>query len=192
VAVGLIGAESLGRSDSPLVEAISIVGNPALMYVVSLGGMIATSSVLLTSILGVSRVSFAMARRKDLPAAFSRLHPKYNTPHVSILIAGAVMTLLVLSVDLTGVVAVSTFAQLFYYGSANLAALRLKADARLYPRFLPAAALGSCILLLFFVKPAALAIGVICLAAGAIYHIVREKGNASAEVPSHVEHARKE
>jgi APA family basic amino acid/polyamine antiporter len=175
VAVGLIGAGNLGRSNSPLVEAISIVGNPLLVYLVSFGGMIATASVLLTSILGVSRMAFAMARNEDLPTVLSKLHTKHNAPYVSILIAGAVMTLLVLSVDLTGVVAVSTFAQLFYYGSANLSALRLKADARLYPRLLPAMGLGTCLLLLGFVSPSALEMGLGCLAVGGVYYTLNKR-----------------
>jgi APA family basic amino acid/polyamine antiporter len=61
VAVGLIGAAGLGRSTSPLIDAISVLGNPILVYLISLGGLMATASVLLTSILGVSRLGFAMA-----------------------------------------------------------------------------------------------------------------------------------
>jgi APA family basic amino acid/polyamine antiporter len=177
VAVGLAGASSLGRSSSPLVQAISTVGNPTLIYVISFGGMIATASVLLTAILGVSRVAFAMARRKDLPSALSKLHQTHNTPYVSILIAGGIMALLVLSVDLTAVVAVSTFAQLFYYGSANVSALRLKASARLYPRFLPAVGLGTCILLMVLVSLSAFAVGLVCLIVGTLYYVIKQSSS---------------
>jgi len=175
VAVGLIGAKNLGKSNSPLAEAMSTVGNPILVYVVSLGGMIATASVLLTSILGVSRMIFAMARKKDLPYALSNLHPKYNTPYGSILIVGVVMTLLALFVNLAGVVAVSTFALLFYYALANVSDLRLKTDVRLYPKFLPAIGLATCITLLAFIQPSALAIGGICLLIGTLYYMGKEK-----------------
>jgi APA family basic amino acid/polyamine antiporter len=177
VAVGLAGASSLGSSNSPLVQAISTVGNPILVYIVSLGGMIATASVLLTSILGVSRVAFAMARRKDLPSALSKLHPTHNTPHMSILVAGGIMTLLALSVDLTAVVAVSTFAQLFYYGAANASALRLKTSARLYPRSLPAIGLGTCVLLMILVSPSAFAMGLACLTTGAAYYVIKQRSS---------------
>jgi APA family basic amino acid/polyamine antiporter len=175
VAVGLIGAGELGRSNSPLVDAIAIIGSPVLIYVVSLGGMMATASVLLTSILGVSRVTYAMARRDDLPRVFGRLHRKYNTPHLSILIAGAVMAFLVLSADLTKLVAVGTFSQLFYYGSANFSALRLKAEARFYLRLVQAIALGTCALLLVFVSQLGLEIGAVCLAIGAVYYVLKRK-----------------
>mgnify|MGYP005835959939 CR=1 FL=1 len=69
VSVGLVGPASLAASDSPLSEAISQTGNHAAVLIVSAGGVIATASVLLTTILGISRMSFAMARRNDLPPA---------------------------------------------------------------------------------------------------------------------------
>jgi amino acid transporter len=40
--------------------------------------------VLLTSVLGVSRVAYAMARRGALPGVFSRLHPKHDTPSYAV------------------------------------------------------------------------------------------------------------
>ena len=175
VAVGLVGAQNLARSESPLAEAINIVGNQALTSIVSMGGMVATATVLLTSILGVSRMAFAMARREDLPKAVRRLHSRYGTPHISILIVGVLTTLLALFVDLTGVVGVSTFALLFYYALANLSALRLGSDAALYPKALPAAGLATCVILLIFVELPALEIGAACLAFGALYYTIREK-----------------
>jgi APA family basic amino acid/polyamine antiporter len=88
--------------------------------------LIATASVLLTALLGVSRMMYAMARRRDLPQSLSKLHPAFNTPYHAVWIVGAAMILLVLFVDLTRVVAISTFALLFYYTLANIAALKLK------------------------------------------------------------------
>ncbi len=173
VAVGLIGAKGLGMSTSPLIDAISILGNPILVYLISLGGLMATASVLLTSILGVSRVGFAMARRGDLPWFMSRLHATHNTPHISILIAGFLMAGMALLVDLTGVVGISTFAQLFYYGSANASAIALKSRDRRYPKYLPAIGLITCVALLTLVSIPALVIGGVCLAAGAIYYGVK-------------------
>jgi APA family basic amino acid/polyamine antiporter len=119
-----------------------------------------------------------MARRGDLPHLISKLHSRYNTPYISILIGGALMALIVLFVDLTGLVSIGTFAQLFYYGSANASALRLKVEARRYPRFLPMIGLVTCIMLLAFVSVPALEIGGACLAVGVAYYML--KRNASA------------
>ena len=130
VAVGLVGSAELAASNSPLTEAVGATGSSLAMQVVSFGGLVATASVLLTSVLGVSRVAYAMARRKDMPHALSRLHGKFGTPYYSIWIAGIVMALLVLFVDLTQVVAVSIFAILFYYAITNLAAFKLHSAKR--------------------------------------------------------------
>jgi APA family basic amino acid/polyamine antiporter len=179
IAVGLIGASQLSDPNSPsLTHAISIAGNPVAFYIVSAGGLLATASVLLTAILGVSRMAYAMARRKDIPQALSKLHSKYNTPYYSIWIIGAAMTLLVLLIDLTQVVAISTFALLFYYALANVSALRLKVQKRLYPQFVPVLGTLTCLALLIFILFAstiAWVIGVAGLTAGAIYYIAKKK-----------------
>jgi len=138
---------------------------------VSAGGLLATASVLLTSVLGVSRVAYAMARRKDIPQTLSKLHPKYNTPYYSIWIIGTLMALLVLLIDLTKVVAISTFALLFYYAFANVSALRLKVQKRLYPQFVPILGTATCLALLIFIlfaSPQAWIIGAAGLATGMI------------------------
>jgi APA family basic amino acid/polyamine antiporter len=178
VAIGLVGAAALAASNSPLAEAISATGNAIGVQVVSLGGLLATASVLLTSILGVSRMAYSMARRGDMPQALARLHCKFYTPYYAIAIVGALMTTLVLLVDLTRVVALSTFATLFYYALANIAAFKLKTEQRRYSRLVPALGIGTCLALLVFILFAATQawiIGVICLIAGAIYYGVRNR-----------------
>ncbi len=57
VAIGLVGAPGLLKSNSPLNEAMAVIGSATGVYIISLGGLIATASVLLTSILGVSQVA---------------------------------------------------------------------------------------------------------------------------------------
>ncbi len=178
VAIGLVGAFKLSNSNSPLTTAISATGSVAAVYVISAGGLLATASVLLTSILGVSRVAYAMARRRDLPLILSKLHSKYNTPYHSVWFIGILMALLALFIDLTKVVVISTFAQLFYYAIANLSALRLKKQKRVYPLIVPALGTATCLILLVFVlfiSPQAVVIGVAGLATGAVYYIIKKR-----------------
>ena len=178
VAVGLVGAPSLAASTSPLKEAISATGNSVAVYVVSVGGLLATASVLLTSILGVSRMAYAMARRRDLPQALGKLHPRYGTPYLAVWLVGVLASVLVLFVDLTRVVAVSTFALLFYYTLANVSALRLKTGKRVYPRFVPVLGAATCMAFLAFTLFASLqswVIGVACLIVGALYYFAKQK-----------------
>ena len=178
VAVGLVGASELASSNSPLTKAMEVTNNVTASSIISAGALLATASVLLTSILGVSRMAYAMAKRKDIPEALSKLHPKHNTPYYSIWISGALMALLVLIIDLSKVVAISTFALLFYYSLANISALRLKVEKRLYPRFVPILGTASCLALLvfiFFASAQAWIIGLAGLIAGVIYYAAKKK-----------------
>lgn len=123
-------------------------------------------------------MAFSMARKKDLPTVLGKINLRFGTPFVSIWILGLVMSVLVLFVDLTGIVVVSTFALLFWYVLVNVAALRLNCERRLCPRWLPVLGLSTCLILLtavFFVAPLAWTTGVIFLFVGGVFYIVRKK-----------------
>jgi basic amino acid/polyamine antiporter, APA family len=177
IAVGLLDPKGLATSPSPLSFAIGVTNNSLAVQIVSIGGLVATASVLLTAILGVSRMAYSMARRKDLPATLAHLHHRFLTPYYSILATGVLMATLVLFVDLKSVVAVSTFALLFNYCITNISAFKLK-NGRKLGRFIPLLGLATCILLLVFIlfaTPEAWFVGVVFLVAGTIYYYVQGK-----------------
>jgi len=171
-AIGLVGYEALANSGSPLADAAHQEGS-IIVLLVSLGALAATFSVLLTTLLGTSRVSFAMARNKDLPRFFNKLHPTRNIPYVAILIFGIIMTLFAAFTDLTSAVAIANFASLFYYAVANYAALKI--DKPRYPKIIPIIGLLTCILLLFFLTPAAWIIGCLSIVIGLVYYLAINK-----------------
>jgi len=178
VAIGLVGAVGLSSSSYPLSKAISATGSSVAVFLVTIGGLMATSSVLLTSILGVSREIYAMALRNAVPDVFSRLHPKHDTPHYAIWISGIIMILLVLSVDLTKVVAISTFGQLIYYSLANVSDLRLKVLRRAGGKKVPILGLASCLALLVFlylVSTESWIAGAAGLTFGGAYYLMRRR-----------------
>lgn len=177
VAVGLLGPVGLKDSPSPLTAAIGVTGNSLAVQIVLVGGLVATASVLLTAILGVSRMSYSMARRRDLPSALARLHHRFLTPYYSIAATGVLMAGLALFADLKSVVAVSTFALLFNYSITNIAAFKLKNGRRLW-RFMPLLGLATCFMLLAFIlfaTPQAWLVGVVFLIAGTAYYAVQKK-----------------
>jgi basic amino acid/polyamine antiporter, APA family len=177
VAVGLLGSEGLAASTSPLSAAIGVTGNSLAVQIVSIGGLVATASVLLTAIFGVSRMAYSMARRNDLPSFLGRLHQKFLTPYYSILATGVLMSALVLFADLKSVVAVSTFALLFNYCITNISAFKLK-NGRKFGWFMPLLGLTTCILLLGFIlfaTPEACLVGVVFLVTGTIYYCAQRK-----------------
>ena len=159
-AAGLAGTPALAASASPLSAAIAATGNSGAVTLVSLGAMVATASVLLTTILGISRIIFAMGRTHDLPPFLSRLHPRYHTPQYAIGITGALMIAMLLLTDLTLVVSVGTFAMLVYYGIANIAAFKIPRPKKRYPPVVACLGGASCVLLMVFLSPVSVAIGI--------------------------------
>jgi basic amino acid/polyamine antiporter, APA family len=178
VAVGLAGAPALAHSGSPLADAIGMTGNSGAVMVISLGAMIATASVLLTTIMGISRIVFSMARSCDLPPLFGRIHPRFNSPHYAIVITGICMIAALLLADLALVVAVSTFAMLIYYLIANIAALRLPREHCRYPSWIPGIGALSCLGLIVFLTQDSWIIGCIGLLIGGSWFFFRRR-NAS-------------
>jgi basic amino acid/polyamine antiporter, APA family len=177
VAVGLVGSAALAGSTSPLALAIGVTGSILASGLVSFGGLVATASVLLTSILGVSRMAYSMARRNDLPSVLAKLHSRFATPYYSILATGILMAVLVLFVDLTRVVAISTFTLIFNYSITNIAAFKLKVDHK-RQRVMPLVGLATCLLLLvliFFASVDSAVVGVVFLTAGAVIFTFRRR-----------------
>jgi amino acid transporter len=76
------------------------------------------------------------------------------------------------------VVAISTFALLFYYTLANICAIRVNTLERSYPRIIPVLGAYTCLALLvfaFLTSPESWITGIICLAIGALYYSVKQK-----------------
>jgi APA family basic amino acid/polyamine antiporter len=180
VAVGLVGSNSLSQSASPLADAIGATGNSSAVFVVSLGAIIATASVLLMTILGVSRMTFAMARNGQLPTFLSRIHPRFQTPHYAILMSGLLSSVLVFG-GFSRIVAVSTFALLFHHALVNLSAIRLKAEHRRYPVFVSVMGLLLCLALLTFLSSDAWIIGIASLIIGSFYYVFGIKNKKPQE-----------
>jgi len=169
VAVGLVGSQNLTASSSPLADAISVTRNSVAVFVVSLGAMIATASVLLMTILGVSRMTFAMARNGQLPTFLSQIHPRFQTPHYAVLLTGLSSSVLVFG-GFSRVVAVGTFSLLFHHALVNLSACRLKTENRRYPVYVSVVGLLLCGTLLVFLSSDAWVIGIASLIIGSVYY----------------------
>ncbi len=77
-------------------------------------------------LIGISRLSYSLATNDLFPKAFARLHPKYRTPYISIIVFGVAGAVLVLpgQIDLMG--AVYSLAATFAFCMAHLAVMRLR------------------------------------------------------------------
>jgi APA family basic amino acid/polyamine antiporter len=166
VAVGSAGAGAMSATPAPLRVAPARTGYPWLPAVVSVGGLTAMLGVILSQVLGLSRMAFAMARRGDLPRFLAHVHPDSAVPRHAVLVVGGIAALVAATGTLGGVAAVASFTILVYYGIANVAALRMPREAKLYPDAVPWTGLLVCALLAFSLAPWTIAAGTVVLAAG--------------------------
>jgi basic amino acid/polyamine antiporter, APA family len=96
-----VGPEKRGFANDPvlgLVENLGIGGAFLSVVKVYVGLLAATILFIATNagVIGASRITYAMAGYRQLPAIFRRLHPKFKTPWISIIVFGGFISILVL------------------------------------------------------------------------------------------------
>ena len=120
-AIGLISPKELASSAAPLETAINKIGNPLLSIIIAIGGITATAGVLLTGILGSSRVLYAMGRDNELPKWLSYLD-RFSTPKNAIAIATIISLLFLVFVSFNNIVESTNLAILLAYLLINVSA----------------------------------------------------------------------
>ncbi len=175
-AVGVSGAGALASAAestaAPLEAAARASGVRGLDRVVAVGACAAMLGVLLNLVLGLSRVVLAMGRRGDLPVSVARVSRR-STPAVATVCVGVAVGALGAVGSVKAAWSFSAFTVLVYYAITNLAALRLPAADRRYPRVVAWAGLAACLTLAFWVEPAVWLTGLGVLGAGLLWHAAR-------------------
>lgn len=172
VAVGVAGAERMGASAAPLYVAALDFPYPWMATVISVGGVTAMLGVILSQLLGLSRMGFAMARRGDLPRFIADVHPRFGVPGRAVLVIGAIAALVAATGTLRGVASAASFTILIYYGIANLSALRMPSDSKLFTDAVPVLGMIACALLAISLAPPVIVSGSALLAAGLLARLV--------------------
>ncbi len=140
-----VDIQSLAQAQAPLRLAVESGRFHALAPVVRVGACLASLSVLLSLMAGVSRTTFAMAANRDLPHFLSAVHEVHKVPYRAELMVGLIVAVVVSLADLRAAIGFSSFAILIYYAIANIAAWTLEKEQRLWPRWMSAMGLLSCV-----------------------------------------------
>jgi len=121
----------LANSQKPLADAGSQFMGTAGGAIISAGAIISITGNLNILLLSGSRLPFAMAEQKQLPAFVGSIHTKFFTPYVSILLTAGLMLFLTLKSSFVAALTISTIARLVTYFATCLALplFRAKSDA---------------------------------------------------------------
>src|SRR5882762_6089749 len=120
----------LAASQKPLADAAQRFMGTTGAAIISAGAIISIAGNLNIVLLSGSRVPFAIAEQKQLPAIFAAIHQRFFTPHIAILVTAAVMLVLTLRSSFVAALTISAIARLVTYAvtCAALPALRRRAD----------------------------------------------------------------
>ncbi len=174
IAVGTAGSAALAATSAPLEAAARTMGVPGITTVIGLAATTAMLGVLLSQILGISRMMYAMAQRRDLPGFLGRVNGS-GVPAIAIAATALIIMGLVLFGTIPVIARTATFAILLYYSLANLAALRMTEGQDLFPKWISWAGLITCLIMAVTMDWQIIASGLFILAIGLVIRLFLQR-----------------
>ena len=145
--LGIINPDIIQNSLTPLKVAFDISRFSNFSFLISIASTIATASVLLALIPGISRVVVAMSRDNYLPESLGSIHSKFNSAYIADILVSIVVVVGILYFDVVEAVKLSSFFVLLYYSITNYSVIKIKESRRLYPVITAYFGLFGCLLL---------------------------------------------
>jgi APA family basic amino acid/polyamine antiporter len=189
-AIALVGWDELASTDAPITLAAEKAFGRTGGVLMSFIALFATTNTVLALLVAGSRIVFGMASDGALPALFSKVHQKRQTPFVAILsvMAGSVVIVAISSGRIDAVASVAVFGIFIVYAFVNLSLIRLRYSrpemdrpfrspwgVRRFPVFAGLGAVTSVAMLTQFDWMTAVA-GIAAIGSGfAVYLLVRKK-----------------
>jgi basic amino acid/polyamine antiporter, APA family len=139
----------------PIADSAAAVMGSRAATAIAVGALLSIYGYLSANMLHTPRLTFALAERGDIPAIFARIHRRFRTPDVSIVLYTVFLLAFTLSGNFRWNITLSAIVRLFAYGSIAVALLILRkrnpdADAFRLPggRVLAIVAILFCVVLL--------------------------------------------
>jgi amino acid transporter len=124
--VAMRALPDLVHSERPLADAARVFAGRGGAAVIAIGALLSTYGWLCGALVGVPRLTYALAERGDFPRVFAQVHPRFRTPHVSILLWAVLVLALALWGNFIWNAILSVAARLVTYAVACGALLRLR------------------------------------------------------------------
>jgi APA family basic amino acid/polyamine antiporter len=117
---------NLAAESAPIAAAAAVLIGPAGAALVGAGSVLSMTGNNAGQILNGSRMLYALAEHRELPAFFGRIHPRFRTPANAILVTSVVAVTLALTGSFVKLAVVSALARLVTYTGVSTATLRLR------------------------------------------------------------------
>jgi APA family basic amino acid/polyamine antiporter len=120
----------LATSEKPLADAANNFIGPFGAAFIAAGALVSIIGNLNVSLLGSSRILFAMSEQKELPAVFSKTHEKFRTPLISVVVNAVIIFILTTQASFLSALAIATITRLLIYATtcASLPVFRRRND----------------------------------------------------------------
>ncbi|MEO8764629.1 MAG: APC family permease [Ginsengibacter sp.] len=142
-----INAGTLTEEGYPALGVLA--GGKWLGAALAIGGMASTLGLYAAVLLSVSRVPQVMSDDGFLPAKIHALHPRYNTPYLSIIICAVVVSFMIMWTfqDLI-IIDVTLYGAGLFLEFVTLIVLRIKAPGEHRPFRIPLNTTGLCVMMI--------------------------------------------
>lgn len=121
-----IADQAVVCSKEALAWTLREIGWPKIGNLIGLAAGLALPSVILMMMFGQTRIFFVMSRDGLLPASFSKIHPRYNTPHVITIITGVFVALFAAFFPVGLLANVSNSGTLFAFAAVSVAVMVIR------------------------------------------------------------------
>jgi len=152
VIFGTVPSPRLAQTVIPLVLVGAALLGTTGAIIISGGALVSVSGSDESAILGTARLAYAMSIDGLFPRAFSKVHPRFKTPYVALIVQGIIALVLSLFSGLGQLISFSVFnlAFSFLLVSLSLVVLRKKSEKGLSgQKVLPWLGAGICLYLLY-------------------------------------------
>lgn len=103
-------------TNRPLAASARVMFGGGGAVVITIAALISVYGWVASNMLNVPRLTMAMAEQGALPSFFAKVHPKYHTPWISILVFAAISLVLALQSGLLQNLSLSAVSRLLLYG----------------------------------------------------------------------------
>jgi APA family basic amino acid/polyamine antiporter len=181
VLTGMIPYQKLAEGAAePLAIALKYNNLNIAAGIVAFGAVIANTAVLLVFQLGQPRIFFSMGRDGLLPPVFSKIHPKFKTPHVTTILTGVAVAATSAFSSIEAMVDLTNIGTLFAFilVCVGIIILRVKDPNRERPFkapfgiAVPILGILSCVLLIYYLPITSVIRFIVWLAVGLVVYFL--------------------